>query len=252
MAVSATGMQDFSALNGLSGTYGTAYGQNAYSNYGTSLFNTNSYMGYSGYSVPFMGTYGYNQDPTAVEGQLEDNYSIYTTQQGYQNQQNVEQLDWAQLSANITTLLSQGRTDDAMTEYKKLEASLAAAPQYANYNESQIKAIAQQVYAQSTGITLTDAIDSSCSDSFVQGLKQGIPIFGQLFAQGNSKEDALSEVTGVEKSAGAAFAEGAGATLSSAAAGAGIGVCFGGPVGAAIGGVIGGVVGLATSLFKQD
>lgn len=238
-AISATGLTnytDYSALNGISGSYG-GVGAN---NYSTSLFGN-------------YGTYGYwgsNIDVEEAKQNLQNNYDLSTLQQSFYGKQNVQTLDWSQLCANVSTLLQQGRTDDAIAEYKKLTKSMSEASQYQGYNESQIKALAQRMYAQTMGTNLVDDIDANASGSFVQGLKAGIPIFGTFFAQGNSKEDMLSEVTGVQQSKGTAFAKGIGAIGSGALAGAGIGGLIGSVPGAIIGGIIGGATAIGKLIFS--
>ena len=236
-----TNYTDYSALNGISGSYGGLG-----SNYSVPFFNS--------YSSGLYGYY-YGMDVDDAKENLQNSYDLSTMQQSYGNKQNVQNLDWSQLCANISTLLQQGRTDDAIIEYKKLTESMSKAQQYEGYSESQIKALAQRLYAQTMGTTLTDAIDANTSSSFIQGLKAGVPILGTFFAQGNSKEDMISEVTGVNKSTGSVAAKAAGTLISGigtgAAAGAAIGLC-GGPfaaVGAIGGAIIGGIVAFGKLAF---
>ncbi len=232
-----TGYTDYSALNGISGTYG-GLGTNY-----SPLFNT--YSGLYGYY--------YGMDVDDAKENLQNNYDLSTLQQSYNNKQSVQTLDWSQLCANISTLLQQGRTDDAIVEYNKLTKSMSEASQYEGYSESQIKALAQKMYAQTIGSSLLDDIDTYASGSFFQGLKAGIPIIGTFFAQGNSKEDMISEVTGVQQSQGSAFAKGLGTLAAGigtgAAAGAAIGA-IGGPIGAVGGAVIGGVLSVGKLIFS--
>lgn len=231
-----TAYTDYSALNGIAGSYGGLG-----TNYSVPLFN--SYNGFYGYY--------YGMDPAQAEEYLQNNYDLSTLQQSYSNKQSVQTLDWSQLCANISTLLSQGRTDDAIDEYDKLVKSMSEAQQYQGYSESQIKALAQKLYAQTIGTSLVDDIDTNVSGSFVQGLKAGVPVIGTFLAQGNSKEDMISEVTGVNKSTGSSALKAVGTMASGigsgAAAGAALGLC-GGPlapltstVGAIGGAVIGGL-----------
>ena len=238
----ATGYTDYSALNGIAGSYnGLGY------NYSVPLFN--SYSGIYGYY--------YGMDVDDAKENLQNNYDLSTLQQSYNNKQSVQTLDWSQLCSNISTLLQQGRTDDAIVEYNKLTKSMSEASQYEGYNDSQIKALAQKLYAQTMGTNLVDDIDANASSSFVQGIKAGVPIFGTIFAQANSKEDMISEVTGVEQSKGSSVAKGLGAVVAGigtgAAAGAGVGAIFGG-IGAipgAIGGaVVGGVLSIGKLIFS--
>ena len=227
---------DYSALNGIAGSYGGLG-----TNYSVPLFN--SYNGFYGYY--------YGMDPTVAEEYLQNNYDLSTLQQSYTNKQSVQTLDWSQICSNISTLLQQGRTDDAIDEYDKLVKSMSEAQQYQGYSESQIKALAQKLYAQTIGTSLVDDIDTNVSGSFVQGLKAGVPVIGTFLAQGNSKEDMISEVTGVNKSTGSSALKAVGTMASGigsgAAAGAALGLC-GGPlapltstVGAIGGAVIGGL-----------
>ena len=240
-----TGYTDYSALNGIAGSYGGLG-----TNYSVPLFN--NYSGIYGYY--------YGMDVDDARENLQNNYDLSTLQQSYNNKQSVQSLDWSQLCANISTLLQQGRTDDAIVEYNKLTKSMSEASQYQGYNESQIKALAQKMYAQTIGTNLVDDIDVNASSSFVQGLKAGIPIFGTIFAQGNSKEDMISEVTGVEQSKGSSVAKGAGAIIAGigtgAAAGAALGLC-GGPfapltssAGAIGGAIIGGITAIGKLIFS--
>lgn len=231
-----TAYTDYSALNGIAGSYGGLG-----TNYSVPLFN--SYNGFYGYY--------YGMDPTLAEEYLQNNYDLSTLQQSYTNKQSVQTLDWSQICSNISTLLQQGRTDDAIDEYYKLVKSMSEAQQYQGYSESQIKALAQKLYAQTIGTSLVDDIDTNVSGSFVQGLKAGVPVIGTFLAQGNSKEDMISEVTGVNKSTGSSALKAVGTMASGigsgAAAGAALGLC-GGPlapltstVGAIGGAVIGGL-----------
>ena len=237
-----TGYTDYSALNGIAGSYGGLG-----TNYSVPLFN--NYSGIYGYY--------YGMDVDDARENLQNNYDLSTLQQSYNNKQSVQSLDWSQLCSNISTLLQQGRTDDAIVEYNKLTKSMSEASQYEGYNDSQIKALAQKLYAQTMGTNLVDDIDANASSSFVQGIKAGVPIFGTIFAQANSKEDMISEVTGVEQSKGSSVAKGLGAVVAGigtgAAAGAGVGAIFGG-IGAipgAIGGaVVGGVLSIGKLIFS--
>lgn len=240
-----TGYADYSALNGIAGSYnglGTNYSIPTYGNYG------------------YYGGYYWGMDVDEAKENLQNSYDLSTLQQSFGNKQGVQNLDWSQLCANISTLLQQGRTDDAIVEYKKLTKSMSEAQQYEGYNESQIKALAQKLYAQTTGINLVDDIDANASTAFIQGVKAGIPIFGTIFAQGNSKEDMISEVTGVSQSKGAAVAKGLGAIAAGAgtgaAAGAALGLC-GGPfapitstAGAIGGAIVGGVISIGKLIFS--
>ena len=239
-----SGYTDYSALNGIAGTYGGIY------NYSVPMFN-NCYGMYG---------YYYGMDVDEAKENLQNNYDLSTLQQSYNNKQSVQTLDWSQLCQNVSTLLQQGRTDDAIVEYNKLVKSMSEASQYEGYNESQIKALAQKIYAQTMGVSLTDDIDTYTSNSFVQGLKAGFPIIGTFFAQGNSKEDMLSEVTGVNKTPGATAAKTIGSAISGigggAAIGAALGLC-GGPLapltstaGAIIGGIVGGVASIGKMIFS--
>ncbi len=240
-----TNYTDYSALNGIAGTYG-GLGTNYYS---VPMFN--SYSGLYGYY--------YGMDVDDAKENLQNSYDLSTLQQSYGNKQSVQNLDWSQLCANISTLLQQGRTDDAIIEYNKLTESMSQAQQYEGYSDSQIKALAQRLYAQTMGTNLVDDIDVNVSGSFVQGLKAGIPILGTFFAQGNSKEDMISEVTGVNQSSGSQAAKAVGTVISGvgagAAAGAALGLC-GGPfapltssAGALGGAIIGGVAAIGKLIF---
>ncbi len=240
-----TGYTDYSALNGISGSYGGLG-----TNYSVPLFN--SYCGLYGYY--------YGMDVDEAKENLENNYDLSTLQQSYNNKQSVQTLDWSQLCTNISTLLQQGRTDDAIVEYNKLTKSMSEASQYEGYSESQIKALAQRIYSQTIGTSLIDDIDTYASSAFFQGVKAGVPLLGTIFAQGNSKEDMISEVTGVEQSTNSSVAKGLGAITagigSGAAIGAALGLC-GGPLAAltstagAIGGaVIGGLFSIGKLIFS--
>lgn len=235
-----TGYTDYSALNGISGSY------SGLTNYSVPYYN--SYSGLYGYY--------YGMDVDEAKENLENNYDLSTLQQSYYNKQSVQSLDWSQLCANISTLLQQGRTDDAIVEYNKLTKSMSEASQYDGYSESQIKALAQKMYAQTMGTNLVDDIDANASSAFFQGLKAGIPIFGTIFAQANSKEDMISEVTGVEQSKGTQAAKAIGAVTAGAGTGAAIGAALGlcggplAPLTSSAGALIGGIAGTAISIGK--
>lgn len=233
-----TGYYDYSALNGIAGTYNGGY------SYSTPTFTGSIYGSY------------YGTDVDTVKENLENNYEISSTYQAYTNKQNAQTLDWQTLCSNISSLLQQGRTDAAMEEYDKLINSMTNAGQYEGYSESQIKALARQIYAGSMGSDLLNDIDVNVSGSFVQGFKEGIPVIGTLFAQGNSKDDAIAKVTGIEKSAGASAAKAAGAITSGAGTGAVVGAVAAAALGisgpfALVGAAVGGALAIGKLIFDK-
>lgn len=200
-------------------TLGIVTSANTATNFmGTNYGSYGTYNNFGGYGMGF-GGYGYGANVTDVEKakeNMQNNYSIYTAQQGYNGKQQVESLTYSQQSQNISTLLDANRNDDAAKEFEKLVNSIKAAPQYSMCTDAEARAIAQSHYRNATGSNLVNDIQEKSSSSFVQGLKMGVPILG-LFESSNSREDLVSKVTGAPASAKDAVAKGFGACLSGGA-----------------------------------
>lgn len=226
--------------------------------------------GFTGGFIPYTG-YGYGGNVGNVESakdSIKNQYDIYATQQSYGNMQGVENMSFNQRSTVIAEMLRSGRQADAMSQFEVLTAELKSSPQYSQYTDSQLKAIACSVYRQSTGENLVEAIRNNAPSSFVKGLEGGFPLIGTLFSDNTSREDLISKVTGtptrlqdqVAKSTGAVVSGAiGGAAIGTVAAGIGACVAAGSISGAIAGGgifslpaaLIGGAIGLGVGLIKS-
>lgn len=235
---------------------------NGYSNYG----------GYGGFNTGFMGGYGMGGNITDVEGtkqNIKNQYDVYATQQSYQDRQSTEVMSQSERANNIAMMLRSGRERDAIDQFNVLTAELKSTPQYADYSDSQIKAIAGKVYQGATGQDLRTDIVNNAPSSFSKGLIEGIPIIGTFFTDNTSREDIISKVTDTPVRASDQAAKTIGASLSGAAGGAALaaigtsvagGIAAGAisgcgvfsPVTAVIGGVVGAAVGIAKSFWPKD
>lgn len=226
----------------------------------------NNYGSYGGYSTGFMGGYGMGGNITDVEGakqNIKNQYDVYATQQSYQGRQNTEAMSQSERASNIAMMLRSGREQDAIGQFDILTAELKSTPQYADYSDSQLKAIAGRIYQSSTGQDLRTDIVNNTPSSFTKGLMEGVPIIGTFFTDNTSREDVISKVTDTPVRASDQAAKTVGATISGVAGGAAAGIGAGAIAGAIAGGglfsipaaiaggVIGGIVGIAKSFWPQ-
>ncbi len=210
---------DYFNLNNTTGTSGN-------------LFNTYN----SGYTTGSYGTYGAGIYGS-TSGQLQYNYDLNNQAQSYYVKQNSGQATLAYQCKAIADVISEGQEDEVLTEFNELVSTLKSQPQYAQCNDQELKAIAQDVFANMTGMSLTDAIKTNCESSF----KTGLNLLNPFDRDSVSKEDLLAEVNGTKKKAGSGISKalGGAASVGTVAAGAGIGFAVGGPIGAVVGAGIG-------------
>lgn len=217
-----------------------------------SLATINSqYNGLNGLATGFGGSYGFNAD--AAKENIINFYDVNATRNAYGNKHTVELKNYTQQCQTIHYLVQSGRIDDATAQYKALLNEMKESANYEGYSENEVKTILQEQYANATGTSLVADIEQSSAPSgFGSGFLKSIPIIGSL-CETTSKEDLISEVTGVEKSKGDKVAEVAGKVTGVAAGagiGAGIGTIIAPGIGSVVGGVIGGAVSLISSIFS--
>ncbi len=196
----------YASLNGL-GTTMSGLGCTNYGNYG---------------SYGYYGGYGYGMDAEDVEQYKENianNYEVQVFSQSYADKQGIETMTLNDQCESIQMLMSSGRIDDASEEFENLVAQIKALPQYESYTDQEIRTIARSQYQTATGVDILTDIDNNASGSFWQGIKEGIPIFGTIFAENTTKEDFQAQVTGIEKSEESSIAETIGAALTGGAVG---------------------------------
>ncbi len=190
-----------------------------YNSFGSSYGSYGGYGGFSGY-----GGYGNVGSVEAAKTNIKNQYDVYSARQSYGNMQNIEGMNYAQRSNVIGEMLRDGRSDDAMKQFNVLCGELKASGMYGEYSNTQIRAVAQQIYQNSTGENLAEAIKGTTDGAFAKGFQNGLTIFG-LFGSGQtSKEEMLSEINGtkvtwedkVGKAAGAGI--GAGVTIGAGVA----------------------------------
>ena len=235
-----------------------------------SITSANLMCGMTGYNGlnygGFYGGYGYGYgmcggDVSIYQNNLNNNYDMWQTQNGYSNKPGVETMTINNQCQDIGVLLAQGRTDDASKEIEKMVSDLKEYAQYANYSDKEIRSVVRSLYQSATGSDLLADIDTYASGSFAQGIKEGC-IFGGIAANKTTKADLIEQVTGVKKAKGDTTGEITGSVLSGAATygaiGAGVGVAlsftsFGLsiPVCAAIGAGVGAVVGLVKAIIPS-
>ncbi|MDD3237581.1 MAG: hypothetical protein PHV37_05730 [Candidatus Gastranaerophilales bacterium] len=191
----------------------------------SSLYNSSNIWGTN-------SAYGYNNP-----------YLAYNNKMGAQNLAIQDQC------AAIATVVGGGQEDEILEEFNELVTTLKSQDQYSQCSDQELKAVARNIFQNTTGVSLNEAINKNCSGSFMTGLKNAINPFGD---DKTSKDDLISEINGTKKKKGANEAKVVGSAIGiagAAAAGAGIGFAVGGPIGAAIGGAIGGVGSFLKSLF---
>ena len=137
-----------------------------------------------------------------------DNFGIDRQVQGYQNQNNAQFKMAAQteaISRQINVLKNQIKSnnqDNVSKEYDKL--LVAVKNSYGSQmmqglteeqQEAQIKAYAERLYAQQTGVYITDDIRENSSSSFVSGIKQMLS-FG--FGNRTTAEENIAKIEGTD------------------------------------------------------
>lgn len=236
MTTAINGYVDYSNLNGICGA-------NAYDNYSLNLNSTPIFSAYGGY---------YGTDIEGAKQNLQNSYEYSTLTQNYANKQNVQNQSWQYSCKNIQDLAYEGKIDEALGEYNRLIKEMKKAEQYEGYTDRQMKDVVRNLYTNTLGTAIEDDLKANASGSFVQGLKEGVPIIGTLFANGNSKDDAEAKVKGTKKTLGSTVAKATGALVSGigggALAGAAVGA-VGGPIGAVGGAIIGGVLAVGKLIF---
>ena len=139
-------------------------------------------------------------------GQMQYQYDMNNQYQGFNIRANAQQLTITDQCRVLAELISEGKEDEIMENFKELEATLKSQPQFAQCTDKEIKAYAQNMFAQSTGMSLTEAIKQNCKSNFSTGLSAGF-----FFGNGDttSKEDLLAEINGTKKPTGASKGFGA-------------------------------------------
>lgn len=178
----------------------------------TNIFGTTgSYGGY--YGVP----QNLVNDP---KGQMEYQYDMNNTASSYNVKNNAAQMTITDQCTTMASLISEGKEDEIMTKFEELESTLKSEPQFQKCSDAEIKAYAKNMFAQTTGMSLEDAINKNCQGDFSTGLTSG---FHWGNADSTSKEELLAEINGTKPPTGAAKAFG---TILGAIGGA---VCLGIP-----------------------
>ena len=177
---------------------------NAYSGAGMTMNAINPYMGgmYGGFGIV-------NPQYQMQTMQQWDNFGIDRQVSMYQNQNNAQFRMQGQnnsIARQIQVLSSQIKADNqdnVKAEYDKLLAAVKSAyGSQVNKNlsqedqEAQIRAYAEQLYAQQTGAYITDDIRANSSSSFVSGLKQ-VLTFG--FGNKTTADENISRIEGTSQ-----------------------------------------------------
>ena len=89
-----------------------------------------------------------------------------------------------------------------------------------NVSDKQIQSMLDQAYTSINDATLLQTIEENADGSFITGLKESVPIFG-LFANGNSKAEAVGKLSGTKTAFKEIAKEGAGMYIPGALAVAG-------------------------------
>ena len=181
---------------------------NAYSGAGMTM------NGVTPYATPYAGgMYGgfgiLNPQYQMQTMQQWDNFGIDRQVSMYQNQNNAQFRMQGQnnsIARQIQVLSSQIKADNqdnVKAEYDKLLAAVKSAyGSQVNKNlspedqEAQIRAYAEQLYAQQTGTYITDDIRANSSSSFMSGLKQ-ILTFG--FGNKTTADENISRIEGTNQ-----------------------------------------------------
>lgn len=165
--------------------------------YGTAADYTGNYSDTSNslFSNPY--SYGYYGPSSS---QVQNYYDMNNQYMSYSNKNSAQQLTLKDQCTSLAQVISEGQEDAILTEYNELVSTLASQPQYQNCNEQELKAVAKQIFQNTTGISLNDAINQNCSGNFATGLKQGF-FLGN--ADSISKEQLISEINGTPMKGGA-------------------------------------------------
>ena len=149
--------------------------------------------------------------------------------------------------------LNDGDFANAMLQYESVFEDVKETAENYGYDltDSQIRSALSDAYKKSTGNSLTAQVRKNTSNPFVQGLKEGVPLFGWFGAEAYSTSEANAKITGKEVRGVDKAAEATGGALSSAAVGAGIGTVICPGLGSLIGAGIGALTGVAAVGIKD-
>jgi len=149
--------------------------------------------------------------------------------------------------------LNDGDFANAMLQYEYMFEDVRETAENYGYDltDSQIRSALSDAYRKTTGNSLTAQANKNTSSPFVQGFKEGVPIFGWFGAEAYSTPEANAKITGKKVRGVDKVAEGTGAALSSAAVGAAIGTAICPGLGSLIGAGIGAVAGISAVGIKD-
>lgn len=180
---------------GNTNVYGYNYGQN----FG---FGNTNYACNPGYNT---GGYGYNTYPGMYQipqnlwndpiGQLEYQDNLNQQSGAIYNRNSGQQLEVSNQCRVLASLIGEGKENEVLKEFQEIETALKGQQQYSKCTDQEIKAIAQSIFQQSTGVPLVDAINQNCKSNFETGLGTGF-FLGN--ADSVSKEDLIAEINGTE------------------------------------------------------
>ncbi len=165
---------------------------------------TTNYMSPSimGQGITYPGMYSIPQnlwnDPA---GQMQYQYNMNNQYQSYNNKANAGQLAVTDQCKVIAELISEGKENEIMENFVELQETLKSMPQYAQLSDKEIKSYAQNIFAQTTGVSLTEAIKQNCKSNFSTGFTSGFHLGN---ADNISKEELLAEINGTKPPTGAA------------------------------------------------
>ena len=153
--------------------------------------------------------------------------------------------------ATVEYYLQTGDIDSAIalkeSVYEDISKTMSTEYNF-NVTDKQVESILDQAYSSVNSQSTLQTIEENTDNSFVTGLKEGIPVIGWFFTNNNSKAEAVAKLTGTEVPPKEKAAEVLGATASGAAIGAAIGTAV--PVvGTAVGAIVGGAAGAIKTLF---
>ena len=158
------------------------------------------------------------------------------------------------LKSSMNIYIKKGEIDKALKLYDEvLEDARETASAYGyELSDGQISSSLTSSYQNITGLSLKDSINKNTSGSFVQGLKEGVPIIGWFFAKDTTQDEALAKLSGNTTSFKDKAKEVIGGTISGAATGAAVGLLPFGPLGVVSGAIIGGVSGALSVIVKDS
>ncbi len=181
-------------------------------------------MGYLGYGGMY-GMYGFynNANKEYAKTNIANGYDVFATRRSYMSKPNVEDLANKQQCANVSSFLRARRPDDAAAQFESIVREMKASPNFANYSDTQIRNLVRNQYATVLGTDVVSDIQETTSPPLLQGLKQGVPLFGTFFAHQDSSEDLIAQTTGTKRERTSILRKALGAVSSGAVFGAAVG-----------------------------